>query len=83
MDEDIYKKLVEKRLMEMNYYIPDNNNFNYIREKIRDEIEMEIKRISMYNRPIVQTDEEKLDSIDITVIEKYLRKKKLNNIQKK
>jgi hypothetical protein len=33
--------------------------------------------------PHVETDEETLDKIDIKVIEKYLRKKKLEKLEKK
>lgn len=60
------------------------DNYQDIDRRIRDEVEREMKRRIHYERRYIeQTDEEKLNSIDIAVIEKYLRKKKLDNIKKK
>jgi len=49
-----------------------------IEKKIYEERESEKFRIL----PLRQTDEQKLDSIDIHIIEKYLRKKKLAALNK-
>ena len=75
------------------YDIDDEYNQRIIHEKdkYRGDLERLIEK-KMYEErerekfrilPLRQTDEEKLDSIDIQVIEKYLRKKKLATLNEK
>lgn len=74
------------------YNINDEQRQRYIheKEKYRDDLERLIEKKIYEEResekfrilPLRQTDEEKLDSIDIQVIEKYLRKKKLAALKK-
>ena len=76
-----------------NYFIKNNNIDAGEREMrkqyeidkridyLKEYIDYEIHKQSTLN-PLQLTDEEKLDSINIGVIEKYLRKKKLQRIKK-
>lgn len=92
MDENYLEKILDNYYYniqdyKINDYNINNNHYNDYKNNIKEIIQTAIeKQITIsrnsykFSNPLSQTDEEKLEAMDISVIEKFLRKKKLQKL---